>query len=315
MTGRLSRLALIAAVMTAAAPAAAQTVGINSAVVNDVRMTTDANRTLHQAAVKERVSLNNDIHTGRSSRLQVLLLDRTTFTVGANARIKVDRFVYDPARRSSSVGLNVSRGAFRFMSGKPTKANPGQSGISTPIASIGIRGTIVEGVVGPDAVRIVRAFSDLAGVPADPETASLILLRGPGENGVGEDPGAIDVTSGGVTESLEEAGMAAFIPAEGARPIVFRPHLCVLNALLDLLRNPQHAMQQSEFPVPANPENGSGSGSGNTARQVSVRNPQAENQLPPGPNDPIRPPGQGQGPSVPIDPVGPPVPATLPPRI
>lgn len=312
MTGRL---ALLAPALLMAAPAAAQTVGVNAAVVNDVRMTTEANRTLHKAVVKERVSLNNDIHTGRSSRLQVLLLDRTTFTVGANARIKVDRFVYDPARKASSVGLNVSRGAFRFMSGKPTKANPGQSGIRTPIASIGIRGTIVEGVVGPDAIRIVRAFSDLPAVTADPETASLVLLRGPGENAVGEEPGAIDVTSGGVTVALEEPGMAAFVPSEGQPPIILRLSLRGRNALLDLLRNPQHAMQQSEFPVPANPENGSGSGSGNTARQATVPNPAfvpGQNQPPPGPNDPIRPPGQGSPGQGGADPL---VPATLAPRI
>lgn len=314
MTRRISGLALLAPLLLAALPATAQTVGVNAVVINDVRMSTDANRTLHKAVVKERVSLNNDIHTGRSSRLQVLLLDRTTFTVGANARIKVDRFVYDPARRASSVGLNVSRGAFRFMSGKPTKANPGQSGIRTPVASIGIRGTIVEGVVGPDAVRIVHAFTDLTGFSADPDTASLVLLRGPGEGVPGEDPGAIDVTAAGTTVSLEEAGMAAFVPGEGQPPIVFRLTQRARNALLDLLRNPQHAMQQSEFPIPANPENGSGSGSGNPARQVPVRNPQAGGQnLPPG-QDPIRPPGQGSPGQGGADPL-PQIPATLPPRI
>ncbi|MBO9713247.1 hypothetical protein [Sphingomonas sp.] len=60
-------------------------VGVNAAVVNDVKMTTEANRTLHHAMLKERVSLGNDILTGRASRLQVLLLDKTSFTVGPRA--------------------------------------------------------------------------------------------------------------------------------------------------------------------------------------------------------------------------------------
>ncbi len=202
------------------APALAQTVGVNAAVVNDVRMASAANAPAHAAQVKERVSLGNQIATGRSSALQVLLLDRTNFQLGANARITVDKFVYDPARASSAVGLSVAKGAFRFMSGKPTHANPGQSSIRTPTASIGIRGTIVEGAVGEDAIGIaVRE----AGVPsvngADPATASLILLRGPGAGARGESAGAIDVTANGTTVAVERSGYAVFVPGPGQAPV------------------------------------------------------------------------------------------------
>jgi hypothetical protein len=239
------------------APASAQTVGVNAAVVNDVRMTTQANPALHKAAVKERVSLGNDIVTGRASVLQVLLLDRTSFTVGGNARIKVDRFVYDPNRSASSVGLSVAKGAFRFMSGKPLHANPGQSSISTPIVSIGIRGTIVEGAIGPDAIRIARAE---AGVPpgfsADPETASLIFLRGPGAAAQGgEQAGAIDVTAGAATISLTGSGNALFAPGPG-QPLIgpFVLSASGSAALADLLRNPRRGGTPfAESPLVQNP--------------------------------------------------------------
>jgi hypothetical protein len=217
MAHRIAKLALLATAL-AATPAAAQTVGVNAAVVNDVRMTTDANRAVHKAVVRERVSLGNDILTGKASRLQVVLLDRTTFTVGANARIKVDRFVYDPNRKASAVGLTVTRGAFRFMSGRATHNSPGQSGIRTPTASIGIRGTVIDGAVGPDAARIARAEPGMPAFRADPETATLILLRGPGAT-AGEVPGGIDVTAGGTTVPIDQAGLAVFIPAPGQAPI------------------------------------------------------------------------------------------------
>eukprot|EP01035_Chromulina_nebulosa_P048799 gene48799-66246_t len=112
MNHRFTLLATAALVAASPLPAVAQTVGVNAAVVNDVRMKTDANPSVHRAAVKERVALGNDIATGPASRLQVLLLDHTNFTVGANARLKVDRFVYDPAKSASAVGLSVTRGAF-----------------------------------------------------------------------------------------------------------------------------------------------------------------------------------------------------------
>lgn len=218
MTHRSLGLALLAATAFTASAASAQTVGVNAAVVNDVRMTTQANATLHKAVVRERVSLGNDILTGKGSRLQVVLLDHTTFTVGANARIKVDRFVYDPNRNSSAVGLSVGRGAFRFMSGRPTHNAPGQSSIRTPVASIGIRGTIVDGVVGPDAIAIARTQPGVTTAGSDPETASLILLRGPGAT-ANEPGGAIDVTAGGKTVALDTPGLAVFVPKPGAEPI------------------------------------------------------------------------------------------------
>ena len=220
MTHRITLLVGAAIAAIIALPAAAQTVGVNAAVINDVRMKTEANPSVHRAAVKERVALGNDIATGASSRLQILLLDHTSFTVGANARLKIDRFVYDPNRNASAVGLSVTKGAFRFMSGKPLHANPGQSQINTPVASIGIRGTIVELAVGADALAVIGHQPGLPHFTADPATASLIFLRGPGSAALGgEQPGAIDVTAGGTTGSISGSGQAFFVAGPGQAPI------------------------------------------------------------------------------------------------
>jgi len=219
MATHFLRLALFAGAALAATPAAAQNVGVTAAVINDVRMTTQANQTLHKATVRERVALGNDVITGKGSRAQILLLDRTTFTVGANARVRIDRFVYDPQRNSSSVGATVGRGAFRVMSGRSTHNAPGQSSIRTPTATIGIRGTMIDGVVGNDAIAIMMAQPGIPAFDADPETATLILLRGPGVATTDEPMGAIDVTAGGKTVSMEGSGWAVFVPRPGAEPI------------------------------------------------------------------------------------------------
>lgn len=215
-------IAITAGLMAATAcpNASAQTVGVNAAVLNDVTMTTQANPRRHRAVVKERVSLGNAINTGRSSRLQVLLLDRTIFSLGSNSQITVDRFIYDPSRQASAVGMSIARGTFRFMSSKALHANPGQSSLSTPVATIGVRGTIVEGAVGADAVRIAAREAGLGNYTADPATASLILLRGPGPAAKdGQTPGAIDVNAGGVTVPVERPGYAVFVPGPNQPPI------------------------------------------------------------------------------------------------
>ncbi|MCZ8370009.1 MAG: FecR domain-containing protein [Porphyrobacter sp.] len=222
MTAFTRKITLAAALSAAIIPAIAlgQEVGITAVVRNDVKVTTPANPTLHKAKPRERIALGNDIVTGGSSMTQLLLLDKTSFTVGANARVRIDRFVYDPARNASSVSTSVAKGAFRFMSGRGLKKGGEGSSIKTPVASIGIRGTIVEGVVGEEAIAIARREGVIdRNTTADPETASLIVLRGPGRNAQGVQRGAIDVTVGDQVIPLEDAGMALFIPGPGQAPI------------------------------------------------------------------------------------------------
>jgi hypothetical protein len=51
--------------------------------------------------LRQQVILNDEVRTADASWLQILLLDKSTFTVGANARVAIDRFVYDPAANSA----------------------------------------------------------------------------------------------------------------------------------------------------------------------------------------------------------------------
>ena len=226
MTGAIStrgRLAGIAAAVlvtlggAAMAAGGPQVVGIAAAVLNDVRIKPAAAPQPHRAALRERVALADQVQTGQRSQLQLLLLDRSVFTVGANARLMIDRYVYDPAS-GRSFSATVAKGAFRFMSGQPDRR--GTSSIQTPVASIGIRGTIVEGVIGKDAIEIAKGERGIArGLKGDAETASLIVLRGPGPMTQGNTSiGAISVTASGQTVELDRPLLATYVPAAGAAP-------------------------------------------------------------------------------------------------
>lgn len=222
MTMQARKFVLAAALAGAVFPVSSigRDVGITAVVRNNVQVTTTANPALHKAKVRERIAIGNDIVTGANSMTQLLLLDKTSFTVGAKARIKIDRFVYDPADDASSVGASVAKGAFRFMSGRSIKRGKAKSSVNTPVASIGIRGTIFEGVVGQEAIDIARKETGISQpFRVDPENATLIVLRGPGGNARGAQRGAIDVTVGDLVIPLEEAGMALFIPGAGQAPI------------------------------------------------------------------------------------------------
>ena len=145
-------------------------------------------------------------------------------------------------------------GAFRFISGRSVHNMPGQTAITTPVASIGVRGTIFEGVVGPDAVKIAAKEGAAAGGKVDPETATLIVLRGPGATPT-EPGGAIDVTAFGETVPLDKPGMALFIPGPNQKPIgPFNLSDPGLLALHDLLRTtPDTRQGQGAVDADGNP--------------------------------------------------------------
>ncbi len=192
---------------------AQEAVGVNAAIRNSVRTQPVGESALRPAALRGQVRTGDVFVSGAQSQLQILLRDQSIFTVGSNARVTIDRFVIDTDRRAGGASASVARGAFRFVSGRGG-ARPGA--VRTPVSSIGVRGTVVEAVVGPDALSVLAGHPGLPAFSGSPDDATLIVLRGPGPRGAGFDtPGAIDVTSGDTMFTLERPGLAMFAWAGG----------------------------------------------------------------------------------------------------
>jgi hypothetical protein len=211
---------LLAFAVVPSAPAFADTqVGVNAAIRNSVQEKQSNDAALHPAVIRAPVHLGDAIVSGDQSALQLLLLDQSVFTVGANARVTVDRFVYDPNRGTSDVAASVAKGAFRFMSGH-SLSGFGKQAITTPVATIGVRGTMLEGAVGEEAMQALGRQPGAPACQGDSSNATLVVLRGPGLGTKGFDKiGAIDVTSGGVTVSVDHAGQATLTCGPGQPPI------------------------------------------------------------------------------------------------
>lgn len=196
---------------------AAPVIGTSAAVRGNVFVTT--NGAERKARVRDAIKLEDRVLTRDDSALQILLLDRTTFTVGQNCEMTIDRFVYDPATSAGEVSARVAKGAFRFMSGRIGTANPTNATVSTPSATIGIRGTSFEGIVGADAI-VLAGLAGLSTSGADRDSASIIVLKGPGQRRNSTDQvGAITVSNGGGSSTLTAPNFALFIPSAGAAPV------------------------------------------------------------------------------------------------
>ncbi|TPW18222.1 MAG: RTX toxins and related Ca2+-binding protein [bacterium] len=226
-----STLALCGSLVLAAPVQAQDSVGVNAAIRNSVQTRNSTSGPLRPAQLRAPVRLGDQFVTGPQSQVQVLLRDRSTFTVGANARMTVDRFVVS---ENGGSAVSVARGAFRFVSGRTARSSSREA-ISTPVGSIGVRGTIVEGVVGPDILNILRAQADVPPFTGDEETMLLVVLRGPaGDARTFDTPGAVDIERNGVTVSLERPGQALLVSSDGVFGPFFLPD-DISAALGDLL--------------------------------------------------------------------------------
>ncbi len=115
--------------------------------------------------VTDAIFKNDMLQTGATSTLGVTFDDQTTFSLSANTRIVVDDFVYQEGGNANAASFNVALGTAAFVASLVAKT--GNMKITTPTASLGIRGTT--GVVdvpqagAPGAEPRIKLYPDADG--------------------------------------------------------------------------------------------------------------------------------------------------------
>ena len=89
--------------------------------------------------LKDDIFLNDVLQTSANSSLGVTFNDATTFHLSANARITVDSYVYEDGGQQNAALFDVAKGTVAFVAAAVAKT--GDMKISTPTATMGIRGT------------------------------------------------------------------------------------------------------------------------------------------------------------------------------
>jgi len=92
------------------------------------------------------VYMGDEIRTDRAGQAQILFVDNTRFVVGANSKVLIDSFVFDPSKTAQDVGINAVKGTFRFITGASPK---NAYAVRTPTMVIGVRGTAFDLAVRP----------------------------------------------------------------------------------------------------------------------------------------------------------------------
>jgi hypothetical protein len=89
--------------------------------------------------LKDDIYLNDTVQTAASSSLGITFNDATTFHLSANARIIIDTYVYADGGSNNSGVFDIAKGTVAFVAAQVAKT--GNMQITTPTATLGIRGT------------------------------------------------------------------------------------------------------------------------------------------------------------------------------
>ncbi len=161
MTIRIATVGAALVLALSGAAAFAQSAGVTAAV-NQSALGTPPGMAVRTISLGDHVIQNERIDTNAGGLVQILLADGTTFTIGPNSSLSIDRFVYDPNAGTAEVAATLSRGALRFIGGRASKA-AGGARLTTPVGTVGIRGAIANVNLGPGMPGVEAHFDLLFG--------------------------------------------------------------------------------------------------------------------------------------------------------
>ena len=141
-------IGLLVGAALAATAASAQQVGTATAV-NPFSESTPPGGTTAPLMVGAHIVHKEQIHTTPTGTVQLLFTDKSSMSIGPNASIVIDEYVYDPNAKSGHMAVSLTKGMLRFVGGQLSHA--GEAQITTSAATIGIRGgtgTVIQGAGG-----------------------------------------------------------------------------------------------------------------------------------------------------------------------
>ncbi len=166
-SARKTTIAAMLVVCLAGMPAAAATPEIGGAVAINNDVTAANGDVTRKLAKGGKVFQNEILATSKSASAEIEFLDKTKLAVGPAARIVLDKFIYDANAGPGSISINLTKGAFRFITGGSPKA---AYEIKTPTASMGVRGTVFDVYVADDGETVVLLHEGGVDICSTPTT-------------------------------------------------------------------------------------------------------------------------------------------------
>src|SRR4051794_241048 len=137
---KLAALACSIVLLLACGAAAEDTrIGTIKTLKGDARIISQAGGVA--ATIGGAVQQNDTLETGPDGALGLAFIDNTTLSMGPKSRITLTKVVFNPDQNDFAFATNIVKGTFMFVSGSIAKLAPQAVRITTPVNTIGIRGT------------------------------------------------------------------------------------------------------------------------------------------------------------------------------
>jgi hypothetical protein len=120
-------------------PVFANEVGIIKTVRGKVQIERGTNRL--EAKVGDSVQENDRVGVQMGSSIGISLSDETLLSLGPNSAMVIDRYSFNQVTGEGQVETSILKGTCRYVTGLIGRLNPGAIKVTTPAATIGIRGT------------------------------------------------------------------------------------------------------------------------------------------------------------------------------
>ena len=98
-----------------------------------------------------RVYDGETVNTGSDSSLRLVMSDRSMMSLEENSSLNITSYIYKPGQPEQDVmAINVLKGSLRSLTGVIGKRNKDKFSLTTPVATMGVRGTAIEIIINPD---------------------------------------------------------------------------------------------------------------------------------------------------------------------
>jgi hypothetical protein len=86
------------------------------------------------------IEMNDTVVTARS-RAELTFVDKTQVRITEQSKLVIDDFVYDPRQGTGKLAMKMALGTARYASGQIAKNSPQNVAVTTPTATVAVRGT------------------------------------------------------------------------------------------------------------------------------------------------------------------------------
>jgi hypothetical protein len=125
--------------------------------------------------IKSPVFSGDVISSGKRARLQIIFKDNSIISLGSNSVFKIKKYEWDPDKGKTEMNLEVKEGLFRVMGGLISKKAPEKLITKTPVATIGIRGSMYAGNVSKQSLTVM--FEGGKGINLTNATGTVVITQ------------------------------------------------------------------------------------------------------------------------------------------